>query len=243
MRGYFFVFILFFYSPFLHSQGIYINEFLASNSSTNTDPDFGEHSDRIELYNDLDTEVDLSNWFLTDILSDSTKWQIPVGVSIEPKGFLTIWADEYDTSLYHLHTSFRLSKGGEAIGLFNMDTILIDSIVYTEQITDISSGRYPDGSSNWVLFDMPTLGRSNDTSPYLKVPKSEFSLSTMLQVSSIPCHSRLRVMQSRACSGMALSDLPMPQSPKNLLARPRGHSLLQHTQTDQSIHQEGFGDE
>ena len=37
------------------SQDIFINEFLASNSSTNTDPDFGEHSDWIELYKDLDT--------------------------------------------------------------------------------------------------------------------------------------------------------------------------------------------
>ena len=77
------------------SQGIHINEFLASNSSTNTDPDFGEHSDWIELYNDLEAEVDLSNWFLTDILNDSTKWQIPEGVTIEPKGFWSIWPSSH----------------------------------------------------------------------------------------------------------------------------------------------------
>ncbi|MGD9328592.1 MAG: lamin tail domain-containing protein, partial [Cyclobacteriaceae bacterium] len=159
------------------SQDIFINEFLASNSSTNTDPDFGEHSDWIEIYNDLDTEIDLSNWFLTDNLIDSTKWQIPEGVTLEPKGFLTIWADEYDTSLYHLHTNFRLSKGGEVIVLFNSDTILVDSIVYAGQISDISFGRYPDGGSNWEFFDNPTFGRSNDTPPYLKVSKPHFSLS------------------------------------------------------------------
>jgi hypothetical protein len=179
MRERFFViiFILIFYSVAVQSQDIYINEFLASNSSTNTDPDFGEHSDWIELYNDLDTEVDLSNWFLTDFLNDSTKWKIPDEVTIAPKGFLIVWADEADTSLIHLHTNFRLSKGGEAIGLFNSDTILIDSIVYIEQFTDFSFGRHPDGSTNWELFDSPTLGGSNDTSPYLKVSEPQFSLS------------------------------------------------------------------
>ena len=176
-RLYFLVFILFFCSVTVQSQGIYINEFLASNSSTNSDPDFGVHSDWIELYNDLDTSVDLSNWFLTDNLDDSTKWKFPDGVTIVPKGYLSIWADERDTSLFHLHTNFRLSKGAEAIGLFDSDTLLIDSIIYTEQISDISSGRHPDGSSNWEYFDIPTLGRSNDPTPYLKVSKPQFSLS------------------------------------------------------------------
>jgi hypothetical protein len=176
-RLYVLIFLIFFSPGNAQSQGIYINEFLASNSTTNTDPDFGEHSDWIELYNVLDTEVDLSNWFLTDILNDTTKWKIPEGVSIDAKGFLTIWADEYDTALFHLHTNFRLSKGGEAIGLFNSDTILVDSIVYNEQLSDISFGRYPDGNPIWEFFDMPTLGGSNTTSPYLKVPRPHFSLS------------------------------------------------------------------
>lgn len=168
--------ILLFYSVAVKSQAIFINEFLTSNSSTNSDPDFGLHSDWIELYSDHDTEVDLSNWYLTDDLNDSTKWRFPDGVSIEPKGFLVIWADEYDTLLNHLHISFRLSKSGEAIGLFNPDTLQIDSFVYEEQYTDISFGRYPDGSPDWTYFDAPTLGRSNDTPPYLKLSEPQFSI-------------------------------------------------------------------
>jgi hypothetical protein len=170
------IFILFFYSAAVQSQSVLINEFLSSNSSTNSDPDFGLHSDWIELYNDVDSAVDLSNWFITDDLNDSTKWQIPEGVVIEAGEFLVIWADENDTSLIHLHTSFRLSKSGEAIGLFDSDTILIDSIVYQEQFVDISFGRHPDGSTTWNFFDTPTLGMSNDVNPYLKVTKPEFSL-------------------------------------------------------------------
>jgi len=174
----FFIILLFFYSLALHAQSIYINEFLASNSSINSDPDFGIQSDWIELYNDLDAPVDLSNWFLTDNLADSTKWQFPAGVMIEAKGFLIIWADEYDASLINLHTNFRLSKAGEAIGLFDSDTTLIDSIVYADQYTDISFGRHPDGSAEWQFFDNPTLGRSNSTTPFLIVSKPQFSLTS-----------------------------------------------------------------
>jgi hypothetical protein len=167
---------LFFYSAVAQSQGIFINEFLASNSSTNSDPDFGLRSDWIELYSDLDSTVDLTYWFLTDDLNDSTKWQFPEGSAIEPGDFLIIWADENDTSLIHLHSSFRLSKAGEAIGLFDADTVLIDSIVYGEQLTDISQGRQPDGGTDWNYFDTPTLGTSNNVTPYLKVDKPQFLL-------------------------------------------------------------------
>ena len=169
--------LIFFHSFVAQSQGVFINEFLASNSSTNSDPDFGLHSDWIELYNDLASTVDLSNWFLTDDLNDSTKWQFTDGVSIEPGGFLIIWADENDISLIQLHSNFRLSKTGEAIGLFDSDTVLIDSIVFEEQYVDISFGRHPDGSTNWNFFDNPTLGWSNDVAPYLKVSNPQFSLS------------------------------------------------------------------
>jgi hypothetical protein len=175
-RSYVFIGIIFFNSVVAQSQDVFINEFLASNSSTNSDPDYGLHSDWIELYNGQDEAVELSNWFLTDDLNDSTKWQFPEGVLVDPGEFLIVWADENDTSGIHLHTNFRLSKGGEAIGLFNADTVIIDSIVYKEQITDISRGRQPDGAGTWNYFDNPTLGNSNNTPPYLKVSDPLFSL-------------------------------------------------------------------
>ena len=58
-----------------------INEFMADNKTGIEDPDdAGEHPDWIELYNGSDQTVTLSGLFVTDDLSDPTKWRIPEGV-------------------------------------------------------------------------------------------------------------------------------------------------------------------
>ena len=58
-----------------------INEFMADNKTAIEDPDeAGEHPDWIELYNGSHETVTLSGLFLTDDLSDPTKWRIPEAV-------------------------------------------------------------------------------------------------------------------------------------------------------------------
>jgi hypothetical protein len=39
--------------------------------------------------------------------------------------------------------------------------LFIDSLTFNEQTSDVSSGRYPDGSSNWQFFLTPSPGDSN----------------------------------------------------------------------------------
>lgn len=173
---YFIVLTTFTSSVFSQSRELVINEFLASNSSVNLDPDFNAYSDWIEIYNPQSVAVDLSSWFLTDDLSDSTKWQIPNGVLISPGEFLIFWADGIDTTIQNFHTNFRLSQTGEEIGLYNSDTILVDSISYGSQTTDISFGHQPDGSSEWYFFDSPTPEGSNSTSIFFKLNDPQFSL-------------------------------------------------------------------
>ena len=60
-----------------------------------------------------------------------------------------------------LHTDFKLNKDKDKIYLFNKSREKIDYIEYNEQKTDISFGRYPDGSSNLVYFEKPTPGLTN----------------------------------------------------------------------------------
>jgi hypothetical protein len=139
---------------------IYINEFMASNDTTIADPDFGDYSDWIELYNDGDLDIDISGYYLTDDLTDTTKWQVPEGVIVPAHGFLLIWADDEDTLGQAPHTNFKLSSGGEQIGLFDPEGTIVDSITFGEQQTDVSYGRYPDGSDNWT-FMTPTPGEPN----------------------------------------------------------------------------------
>ncbi|MBC8181810.1 CotH kinase family protein [candidate division KSB1 bacterium] len=175
--GFYFFTLLFIISPTTAiSQELFINEFLASNSAINSDPDFNGSGDWIEIYNAKNNTFDLSGYFLTDNLNDTTKWLIPDGASIAPNGFLLIWADGKDAALIDLHANFKLSKSGEEIGLFNPEKILIDSVIYKFQITDISSGRKPDGNSNWYLFDEPTPNSSNITNVYLMALPPQFSL-------------------------------------------------------------------
>jgi hypothetical protein len=62
------------------TQGLFINEFMAENKTNVTD-EFGEHDDWIEIYNAGPAPVDLGGMYLTDDLSNPTKWMIPVGLT------------------------------------------------------------------------------------------------------------------------------------------------------------------
>lgn len=141
---------------------LYINEFLADNGSAEQD-EAGQNEDWVEIYNDEDTEVDLSGLHLTDDPGNPTKWQFPEGTTIAAKGFLLVWADE-DPGDGPLHADFKLSKNGEVIGLFDNDenqNQLIDSLAFGPQTEDVTSGRLPDGSANVVTLGNRTPGASN----------------------------------------------------------------------------------
>ncbi|MHC4244724.1 MAG: lamin tail domain-containing protein, partial [Planctomycetota bacterium] len=132
-----------------HSAGIplVINEFMASNNSVAQDPQ-GQSDDWVEIHNYGTKAIDVGGLYLTDNLSNLTKWRIPdnnpAATTIGAGGYLLIWADN-DIADSGLHTNFKLDAGGEEIGLFDRDgKTLIDSVVFGEQSGDISSGRYPD---------------------------------------------------------------------------------------------------
>ena len=158
------------------SGQIVINEFLASNSSINEDPDFHESADWIELFNTGASPVNLKGYYVTDNLNDPAKWKVPVDTLIAPGGFVVIWTDGMDTGL---HTSYKLNRDEEEIGVFSPAGILLDTLHYKNQDTDISIGRYPDGSSQWYYFDRPTPGLTNNTARYRDIVHSrpEFSVT------------------------------------------------------------------
>jgi len=172
------IFLLFSNGSISFSQDIVINEFQASNATTIADPDFGAYPDWIELHNSTVQEIDLSSWYLTDNVEDTVKWMFPEGATIQPGGYLLVWADEKDVYQTGLHASFRLSIAGEEIYLFDDLKLLIDSITYGKQMEDLSLGRQPDGGADWHFFDTPTPGASNTTPAYLKVRVPEFSLQS-----------------------------------------------------------------
>jgi len=139
---------------------IFINEFLASNSATNPD-EAGEYDDWLELYNSTAEDYDLSGHYLTDHPDNPLKWQFPDEIIIPAQGWLLIWCDE-DQEQGDLHTNFKLSADGEDIVLTHSDgNTTLDAINFSEQSSDISYGRIPDGSELWG-FMQPTPGDAND---------------------------------------------------------------------------------
>lgn len=158
------------------AQNLFVNEFLASNSSVNRDPDFNQFADWVEIYNPNAQAVDLSGYFLSDDFSDPGKWQIPAGTSIQGGGFLLFWADGNDTTLLGCHTNFKLKKDGEQIALYYANGTLLDSLSYSSQTSDVSFGRQPDGSANWQFFSTPTPAASNNSDLFLKAAAPTFSL-------------------------------------------------------------------
>jgi len=151
-----------------------INELMASNNSSYQDPQ-NQYDDWIEIYNFGPDTLNIGGMFLTDNLTVPTKWQIPASTTIPVGSFLVIWADE-DTTDSGLHANFKLDVGGEEIGLFDTDGVtLIDSIVYPEQTTDISFGRYPDANEDLRFFYTPTPGGKNKDAYIGEVEAPQFS--------------------------------------------------------------------
>lgn len=160
-------FLLFFCisTQVLHGQStVRINEFMASNTGTINDPDFNESADWIELFNAGPSTIDLSGYFLTDDLTNASKWTIPNGTSLPSGAYLLIWADGENTGL---HTNFKLSSAGEEIGLFDAAGTPVDAVIFKEQTANISFGLLNNNASVWRYLESPTPGAVNDANGFL----------------------------------------------------------------------------
>lgn len=137
-----------------------INELMASNSTYLQDPQ-GQYDDWIEIYNFGNQSIDIGGMHLTDDLAIPTKWLIPADTLIPAGGYLLIWADG-DTEDAGLHANFKLDADGEEIALFDIDGVtLIDRIIFDDQTSDISYGRFPDAGDTQRFFRTPSPAARN----------------------------------------------------------------------------------
>jgi hypothetical protein len=148
---------------------ILVNELMADNGSTATDSN-GETDDWIELYNHTSTAKDLSGLYLTDDVTNLTKWQIPLGTAINANDVLIIWADN-DPEQSGLHATFKLSASGESV-VISDGTTIYDQVDFGIQTQDISYARCPDGGT--FTFADPTFDALNNCALGL----NELSIST-----------------------------------------------------------------
>jgi hypothetical protein len=143
---------------------VVVNELMAANRQTLADGQ-GEFDDWIELYNTGGTAVDLAGCYLTDDLTQPTKWQIPTNnaklTTIAAHGYLLVWADGevWDPGL---HAGFKLNDAGEQVGLFAADGVTcLNSLAFGPQQADVSYGRATDGGPELRTIASPTPGTAN----------------------------------------------------------------------------------
>lgn len=142
-----------------------INEWMAANTHTLTNPATGKYSDWFELYNYGTNPADLAGFYLTDSLTNKFNYRIPSGYVIPAGGFLLVWADGSSTNgAPDLHASFKMSKAGESLGLYSPEGMLVDFVIYGPQTNDISEGRFPDGAALVAFMPGPTP-RTNNVVP------------------------------------------------------------------------------
>lgn len=128
-----------------------INEWMAYTNSGD---------DWLELFNSDPAPVALGGLSLTDSLGVPGLSPIPALSFIGGGGWQLFWADE-KTNRGAIHVNFKLSAGGESIGLYN-GSQPINTVTFAAQARDVSEGRLPDGTTTVVRFsDTASPGESN----------------------------------------------------------------------------------
>jgi hypothetical protein len=140
------------------------NEILVLNDSNSVD-DFGMHTAWIEIFNSAYNTVNIGGCYLTDDLSNPTKYWIPTGdpiTKISSRNYIVFWADDKPTrGIFHLN--FDLNKS-RTIALFDANgKTLIDKVeIPFEHKPDVTYGRPDNESTKWVYLEKSTPGANND---------------------------------------------------------------------------------
>jgi Na+-transporting methylmalonyl-CoA/oxaloacetate decarboxylase gamma subunit len=147
-----------------NADALKFNEILVMNDSSAVD-DFGMHTAWIEIFNSSYNTVNIGGCYLTDDLSNPTKYWIPTGdpaTKISARCYMVFWADDKPTrGIFHLN--FDL-KNARTIALYNADgKTLIEKVdLPSENRPDVTYGRPTNESEQWVFLEKSTPGANND---------------------------------------------------------------------------------
>ncbi|TVR75419.1 MAG: T9SS C-terminal target domain-containing protein [Marinilabiliales bacterium] len=95
----------------------------------------------------------------------AVRWMLPSGVIQEPVPAEHLYWRETE-----LHTNFRINREGEEVILTAPDSSLVDEVPPTEQLTNVSYGRYPDGTGGFYYFPAATPGSPNTGNRLVELP-------------------------------------------------------------------------
>ena len=147
-----------------NASALRFNEILVLNESSAID-DFGEHTAWIEIFNASYNTVNIGGCYLTDDLSNPTKYWIPTGdpaTKIPARCYSVFWADNHPTrGIFHLNFDLKEAK---TIALFDANgRTLLDKVeIPAGQKPDITYGHPTNDSNEWVYLEKSTPGANND---------------------------------------------------------------------------------
>ena len=150
---------------------IRINEVSAANNIFVND-NF-KRNDWIELYNTTSKDIDLTGMFLTDDATNLQKYAITGGSNnvstiIPAYGRRIVWCDKKEGAS-QLHADFKLATEGGMVAISAADASWTDTFYYPEHTSSQTVGRYPDGSDNTFVMNIPTIDQSNILTSYLTI--------------------------------------------------------------------------
>ncbi len=138
------------------SKRLVINEILAVNQSAF--PHNGAFPGAVELYYDGPAAIDLSGMSISDDPLVPVQFVFPPGVTMHPGEYRILYAGSGSPEA-DLYLGFSFKPQGGAVYLFDKAGAVVDSVVFGQQLPDLSIGRVgPLGQ--WHLT-VPTLGQAN----------------------------------------------------------------------------------
>jgi hypothetical protein len=196
--------------PEFIAPAIVLNELNAFNQDF---PDeFGQLDDWIELYNADTMAVNLAGYYITNLITNPTRFMFPPVASqttIQPGEFKILWADQ-NTVQGPLHLNFQLTETGGFLGLFAPDAeTLIDGVQYPALDSLKNYGRLPDGNDNWKYIFYPTPGAPNSDSIPLALSNHfqlEDNFNAQFSAFPNPTSDRVTIIKK----GKALDSTPNP---------------------------------
>lgn len=146
--------------PTAQAGEITINELLPLNQADTIDEN-GKYEDWIEFYNTTSSPLSMFGLYLTDDLSNPTKFSFPENSFIPANGYLIVFADEDATTTQFIHCNFKLSANGETIMLSNQSGDVLDSITFGVPVIDVAFGRCPNGTGPFQDLVSSTFNSEN----------------------------------------------------------------------------------
>ena len=131
-------------------ETVVINEVLASAAAP--------AGDRIELYNTSSRPMDVSGWYISNTDQDYFRSRWPASPLLPAGGYLVISQTALGFGLDGARGDRLWLIGADAAG---RPTVFVDQIQFEPTATDMSLGRFPDGSGSLAVLSHATFGAAN----------------------------------------------------------------------------------